>query len=64
MNEIDIRKKIDYNNKMIREMLNPSSFILNNNVSILLKENQELQQQCTHKFEDGFCIYCDLMQES
>lgn len=58
MNNFEIKQRIDQNNKVIQELLTPSSFVLNNTISELLKENEELQKQCKHEFEDGYCIYC------
>jgi len=54
----EIRDKIDANNMLIESLLSPSKFTLNNPVVALLKENEELQRQCSHVFEDGYCIYC------
>ena len=37
------------------------TFVLNNTISDLLEENEELRKRCPHEFgEDGACIYCDL----
>ena len=63
MNVIEIRQKIDSNNKIIKQIMNPSSFVLNNSISDLLEENRKLQKECPHQFEDGFCIYCDIEEE-
>lgn len=63
---INIRKKIDENNKIISEALTPNFFTLNNTVSKLLEENRRLQEECGHNghlFEDGYCVYCDMMEE-
>ena len=54
----DIKAQIDYNNQMIENLLSPNKFTLNNTVAQLLKENEELQKQCEHNFQDGYCIYC------
>ena len=54
----DIKMQIDYNNQMIESLLSPNKFTLNNTVAQLLKENDELQKQCEHNFQDGYCIYC------
>ena len=59
----EIRAKIDANNTMIQSLFNPSSFVLNNAVLDLMKENDELQKQCTHEFHDGYCIYCYKKEE-
>lgn len=58
MNNLEIKKKIDSNNKLIEELLSPNQFTLNNTIANILKENKELQSQCQHEFENGFCIYC------
>lgn len=60
---IEIKKKIDFNNKLIEESLTPNLWTLNNTVSELLKENAKLQEQCEHEFKDGFCIYCYKSEE-
>ena len=48
---------------MIQSMFNPNIFTLNNTVAELLEENRQLQDQCDHVFEDGYCIYCFKRQE-
>ena len=55
---IDIKNKIDENNKIIESLITPNIFTLNNTVSQLLSENERLQKQCRHEFRDGYCIYC------
>lgn len=58
MTNLEIKEKIDANNKLIETLLNPTAFTLNNTVKDLLKENDDLQAQCTHNFVDGYCEYC------
>ena len=58
MTNLEIKEKIDANNKLIETLLNPTAFTLNNTVKDLLKENDNLQAQCTHNFVDGYCEYC------
>ena len=58
MTNLEIKEKIDANNKLIETILNPTAFTLNNTVKDLLKENDDLQAQCTHNFVDGYCEYC------
>ena len=58
MNELEIKKRIDQNNDLIEKMISPNIFTLNNTVAQLLKENEILQSQCEHEFEDGYCIFC------
>lgn len=60
MTNLEIKEKIDQNNKIIETLFSPNIFTLNNAVSELLKENDELQKQCTHSFVDGYCEYCYL----
>lgn len=63
MNNTEIRRKIDENNKLIKDLMSPNVFILNNTIADLIKDNQKLQEQCIHKFDDGYCIYCDKEEE-
>ena len=58
MTNLEIKEKIDQNNKVIETLLNPSTFTLNNTIRDLLAENSELQGQCSHSFIDGYCEYC------
>ena len=58
MTNLEIKEKIDQNNKVIETLLNPTAFTLNNTRTDLLKENGDLQAQCTHSFVDGYCEYC------
>jgi hypothetical protein len=60
MTNLEIKKEIDKNNKLIQDILNPSEFTLNNTVRDLLRANEELQMLCTHSFVDGYCEYCYL----
>lgn len=63
MNNAEIRQRIDLNNKIISQTIQPNFFTLNNTVADLLEENRQLQAQCRHEFENGYCIYCDKMEE-
>lgn len=58
MTNLEIKEKIDANNKLIETLLNPNTFTLNNTIRDLLEENGQLQTQCTHNFVDGYCEYC------
>lgn len=62
MTNKEIRKKIDANNKEIEKLLTPNIFILNNNVAKLIEENKNLQKECIHQFENGYCNYCDIKE--
>lgn len=54
----EIKAKIDANNNQISMVLNPNQFTLNKEVELLLKENVALQKKCPHKFDNGYCIFC------
>lgn len=58
MTQLEIKEKIDANNKLIQTLLNPSEFTLNNTIAAILIENDELQKQCKHSYIDGYCEYC------
>ena len=73
MTKFEIKEKIDANNQIIEALLTPNKFTLNNTVAKLyqrgykwaikqvlklLEENDRLQAQCPHEFENGYCIYC------
>lgn len=63
MTNLEIKEKIDFNNRLIENFLSPNKFVLNSQVAELLAENSELQKQCIHNFVDGFCEYCYKMEE-
>ena len=56
MTQIEIKEAIDQNNRIIEALFRPNEFTLNNTVQKLLKENAELQKQCHHEFDGGYCI--------
>ncbi len=58
MNTVQIKNSIDENNRIIRELMQSNAFTLNNCVAALLEENKQLQKQCPHEYENGYCIYC------
>ena len=58
MTNLEIKQRIDTNNKIIQEAFSPNQFVLNNVIKDLLKENEDLQKQCTHNFVDGYCEFC------
>lgn len=63
MTNLQRKEKIDENNRIIQELLNPSEFTLNNTIRLLLEENAALQQECEHSFVDGYCEFCYLEEE-
>ena len=58
MTQLEIKEKIDKNNKVIEALFSPNVFTLNNTVAALLAENEQLQSQCEHNFVDGYCEFC------
>lgn len=60
---LNIKQQIDENNKIIQDLFNPNAYILNNTIAQLLKENEQLQSQCPHFFENGYCKFCYKAQE-
>ncbi len=58
MSPEEIKEKINFNNMMIEKLVDPSIFILQPEIEVYLKENDELREICTHKFENGVCVYC------
>lgn len=58
MTNLEIKQRIDGNNKIIQDAFSPNRFVLNNVIKDLLKENEDLQKQCAHSFVDGYCEYC------
>ena len=58
-----IREKINQNNSIMQSLFNPTQFTLNEHINDLMQENVRLQMMCTHKFENGVCIYCDMQED-
>ena len=58
MTRDEIQNKIIFNNAKIKELLDPSVFILQPEVQILMEENEELQSICEHEFVNGVCKIC------
>ena len=55
IDEIIDQMTIDFNASM-------GKFVLNNNMIHYQNQITALQNQCHHKFEDGQCIYCYMME--
>lgn len=58
MTRDEIQNKIIFNNMKIKELLDPSIFILQPEVQVLMEDNEYLQSICEHEFENGVCIIC------
>ena len=61
MSGTDIRKKINENNERIQFLLN--KFVLTDELNELMEDNERMREECEHKFVDGVCIYCDVLEE-
>ena len=60
MSNKEIHEKIEANNDIIQSIMSPNIYTLNNTIAALIKENRELQKQCTHEFIDGYWRFCYL----
>ena len=58
MTKEQIKEKVLYNNKKIEELLDPSVFILQPEVQVLMEDNAYLQSICQHEFVNGVCTIC------
>ena len=58
MNGLDIRKRIDANNRKIQRALN--KFTLTDEINQLMQENADLRAQCPHELAGTFCRFCDM----
>lgn len=59
MNGLEIRERINNNNKRIQTALN--KFVLTDEINQLMRENANLRAECPHQYSaEGFCIYCDM----
>lgn len=58
MRQLEIKKQIEENNKIIESLMTPNMFTLNNTIAGLLAQNKALQDECEHVFEEGYCVYC------
>lgn len=59
----EIKEKINFNNKKIQSLLDPSIFIYQPEVQKYLEENEYLRNMCKHSFKDGVCIYCGISMD-
>ena len=63
MNSFEIYTLILEKKQKIEELLDPTTFVLNKEVEALQNEIAELQEKCTHKYNDGVCEYCGKEEE-
>lgn len=58
MTKEQIKERILFNTKQIEEKLDPSVFILQPEVQVLIEENEYLRTICEHEFKNGICTIC------
>ncbi len=58
MNGLEIRKRIDANNRKIQKALN--KFTLTDEINQLMQENADLRAHGPHEFAGTFCRFCDM----
>lgn len=58
MTRDEIRNKVLFNEAKIKELLDPSVFILQPEVQVLMEDNAYLRSICEHEFVNGVCIIC------
>ena len=54
----EIREKILFNKQRIEQLFDPGIFVLQEEATKLIEENEHLQSICNHQYENGVCIYC------
>ena len=60
-NQIDVLtifEKVEQKKKRLKEIFDPTSFVLNKEVEQLQQEILTLQEKCPHVFVKGVCRYC------
>ena len=59
MTRDEIRNKVLFNEAKIKELLDPSVFILQPEVQVLMEDNEYLRSICEHhEFVNGVCTIC------
>ncbi len=59
MTKEEIKEKVNFNNKKIQELLDPTTFILQPEVQKYIEDNEYLKTICPHEFVNGKCIICE-----
>jgi hypothetical protein len=54
----EIKESILRLNERLEEIIEPGSFVLNPEVSEIMKRITDLQEKCSHSFIDKKCEYC------
>jgi len=58
MTNSEIKERINEINREIEQVFTAGIFTLNNQIQELKKERRELQDQCSHEFDNGVCKFC------
>lgn len=56
----EIRNKIEQLTTELKEVFDPSTFVLNSRPAEILMEIGQLQEQCNHHYVNGVCEFCKL----
>ena len=54
----EIKTKIDALNTEAEQLMDPTTFVLNQEAATIFKQIESLRKQCQHSFEGKECIYC------
>lgn len=56
----NIKKRIEELNACLESLVIPGTYVLNKDVVNIMEEITKLQNECSHTFESGYCIFCGL----
>ena len=58
MNSPEIFSLVTKKRQRIEELFDPTTFVLNKEIEQLQDEIAQLQESCSHKYENKICKYC------
>lgn len=58
-----IAQKIQAKYKEIEDNFQPDNFVLNSKITELYQEIDDIQKECQHEYENGYCKYCQKGEE-
>lgn len=56
--QLDIYTRVKTIEDRLIEISDPTQFVLNPEIQTLIDQLVDVQGQCSHIFEDGFCVIC------
>lgn len=56
----EIRNKVEQLTTELKEVFDPSTFVLNSRTTEILMEIGQLQERCKHHYVNGVCEFCKL----